>query len=93
VEADPGLVGQVGDPLGPEHRRELAKHAWQTPGRHHRDTLPDDLAPGDLGTVHGHDRHHGHARVGQDHGGLVGLERHRLQGWGQGVAAVPQPPG
>jgi hypothetical protein len=60
----------------------LEEHAWQTPGRHPRDTLHDDLAPGDLGTMHGHDRHHGHARVGQDHGGLVGLERHRLQGWG-----------
>jgi putative transposase len=28
VEADPGLVGQGGDPLGPQHRRELAQHAW-----------------------------------------------------------------
>jgi hypothetical protein len=28
VEAKPGPVGQVDDPLGPEHRREGAKHAW-----------------------------------------------------------------
>ena len=41
----------------------------------------------------GHDRYHGDARVGQDHGGLVGLERHRLQGRGERVAAMPQPPG
>jgi hypothetical protein len=27
VEADPGLVSQGGDPLGPEHRGELAQHA------------------------------------------------------------------
>jgi hypothetical protein len=45
VEADPGLVGQDGDPLGPQHRRELAEHAWQAPGRHHRHTLDDNLAP------------------------------------------------
>jgi hypothetical protein len=32
-------------------------------------------------------------RVGQDHGGLVGLERHRSQGRGERVAAMPQPPG
>jgi hypothetical protein len=32
AEADPGLVGQVDDPLGPQHRRELAKHAGQAPG-------------------------------------------------------------
>ena len=33
-----------------------------------------DLAPGDLGAVDSHDRHH-HAWVGQDLGGLVALER------------------
>ena len=33
-----------------------------------------------------------HARVGQDLGGLVGLERHRAQSGGEGVAAMPQPP-
>jgi hypothetical protein len=27
VEADPGLVGQPGDPLGSQHDRELTKHA------------------------------------------------------------------
>jgi hypothetical protein len=27
VEANPGLIGQVDDSLGPEYRRELAKHA------------------------------------------------------------------
>jgi hypothetical protein len=34
VEANPGPVGQVGDPLGRQHGREGAKHAWQPPGRH-----------------------------------------------------------
>jgi hypothetical protein len=43
--------------------------------------------------VDGHDRQHHHAWVGKHLGGLVGLERHRAQGGGQGVAAVPQPPG
>ena len=28
AEADSGLTGHGGDPFGPEHRRELAKHAW-----------------------------------------------------------------
>jgi hypothetical protein len=74
VKADPGLVGQGGDPLGRQHHRELAKHAWQTPGRHHRHTAHDHLAPWHLGTVDGHDRHHRHARVGQDLGRLVGLK-------------------
>ena len=41
----------------------------------------------------GHDRHHHHVGVGQDQGGLVGLERHRPQRGGEGVAAMPQPPG
>ena len=91
MEADPGLVGQAGDPLGPEHCRQAAQHAWQAPGRHHWHALSDDLAPGDLGAVDGHDRHH-HLRVGQDLGGLVGLERQCLQGRGQWVAAMSQPP-
>ena len=46
VETDPGLVGQVGDALGPEHRRELAKHAGQPPGRHHRDTVHEPCPRG-----------------------------------------------
>jgi hypothetical protein len=60
VEADPGLIGQVGDPLGPQHRRELAKHAWQPLGWHHRYPLGDHLALGVLGAVDGHDRQHCH---------------------------------
>jgi hypothetical protein len=41
-----------------------------------------------------HDRHHHHyPRVGQDLGGLVGLERYGMQGRGEWVAAMPQPPG
>jgi hypothetical protein len=79
VESDPGLAGQVGDPLGSQQRRELPKHAWQAPGRHDWHTLHDDLAPGDLGAMDRHDRHHRHARVGQDLGGLVGLEADRPQ--------------
>jgi hypothetical protein len=73
VEADPSLIGQVGHPLGSQHRWEGAKHAWQAPGGHHRHALDDDLAPGNLGTVDGHNRQHYHARVGQDLRGLVGL--------------------
>jgi hypothetical protein len=42
--------------------------------------------------VDGHDRHH-HLGVGQDLGGLVGLELYSAQGGGERVAAVPQPPG
>jgi hypothetical protein len=84
AEANPGPVGQVGDPLGSQHRRESAQHAWQSPGRHDRDTVHDDLASGDLGAMDRHDRHHRHARVGQDLGGLVGLERHRPQDRGEG---------
>jgi len=79
VEANPGLIGQGGDPFGPEHGRQLAKQAGQAPSRHDRHSVDDDLAPGDLGTVDGHDRRHGHPRVGQDLGGLVGLPRHRPQ--------------
>jgi hypothetical protein len=41
----PGRV-QPGDPLGLQHRREGAKHAWQAPGRHHRHSVADHLAPG-----------------------------------------------
>jgi hypothetical protein len=77
VEADPGLGGQGGDPFGPQHRREGAEHARQAPGRYHWDTLHDHLAPGNLGAVDGHDRHHRQARVGQDLGGLVGFEVRR----------------
>jgi hypothetical protein len=43
--------------------------------------------------VDGHDRHHRYAGVGQDSGGLVGLEARRAQCGGQGVAAMPEPPG
>jgi hypothetical protein len=93
AEADSGLVRHGGDLLGPQGRRELAKHAWQAPGRHDRHTLHDHPAPWDAGAMDGHDRHHHHARVGQDLGGLVGLERHRPQGRGEGVAAMPEPPG
>jgi hypothetical protein len=39
----------------------------------------------------GHNRHH-HIGVNQDQGGPVGLERHRPQGRGEGVAAMPEPP-
>jgi hypothetical protein len=46
MEADPGMVGQDGDPLGSQHRWELAKHAWQAPGRYYRHTLDDHLAQG-----------------------------------------------
>jgi hypothetical protein len=42
-------------------------------------SVHDHLAPGDLSAVDGHDRQHGQARVRQDLGGLVGLERHRPQ--------------
>jgi hypothetical protein len=35
-----------------------------------------------------HDRHHRHTRVGQNPGGLIGLERHRPQDRGEGVAAI-----
>jgi hypothetical protein len=41
----------------------------------------------------GHDRHHGHARVGQDLSGLVRLPGRRPQGGSKGIAAMPQPPG
>jgi hypothetical protein len=92
VEADPGLVSQAGDALGPEHRREGAKHARQVLSRDHRHTVHDDLALGYLGTMDGHDGHHRHAGVGQDLGGLVGLERHRRERRGERVAAMPQPP-
>ena len=64
MEANPDLIGQVDDSLRPEYRRELAKHAWQTPGRHDRHPIHDHLAPRDLGTVDGHDRHYHDARVG-----------------------------
>jgi hypothetical protein len=47
------------------------------------------LPQGDLGAVDGHDRHHD-LGVGQDLGGSVGLEGHRPQDGGEGVAAMPQ---
>jgi hypothetical protein len=84
VEADPGLVGQDGDPLGSQYRRKLAERAWQAPGRHDRHTLDDHLAPGDLGAMDGHDRDHDHVGVGQDLGGPVSLEGHRAQGGSEG---------
>jgi hypothetical protein len=93
VKADPGLVGQFSDPFGPKHRWKGTKHAWQAPGRYHWDTTRHDLAPGNLGTVDGHDRPDRQAWVGQDHGGLVSLERHHLQGRGERIAAMAQPPG
>jgi hypothetical protein len=40
----------------------------------------------------GQDRDHHHVGVGQDQGGLVGLERHRPQHGGQWGAAMPEPP-
>ena len=92
MEADPGLVGQPGDPLRPQHDRELTKQAGQTPGRHHRYPVHDDLAPWNLGVVDGDDGHHDHARVGQDQGGLVGLPGRRPHGGGKGIVAMPQPP-
>jgi hypothetical protein len=52
-------------------------------------TVHNDLAPGDLGAVDGHDWHHDHVGVGQDQGGLGGLERHGPHGGGEGVAAMP----
>ena len=79
VEANPGLGGQVDDPFGPQHCRESAKHAWQAPGRQDRHAVDDGLTPGDLGAVDGHNRHH-HLGVGQDPGGLVGLELYGAQG-------------
>jgi hypothetical protein len=95
MEADPGLIGQGGHLLGPQHRRELAKHGRQTPGRHDRHALCNYVAPGDLGTVNGHDRHHHHHHhvgIGQDLGSLIRLGRHRMQCGGEGMAAMPQPP-
>jgi hypothetical protein len=55
----------------------------------HRPSRP---CPRDLGAVDGHDRYH-HVGVGQDQGGLVGLEQDGLQARGEGVSAMPQPPG
>jgi hypothetical protein len=65
VEANPGLIGQASESLGPQHGREGAQHAWQPPGRHHRHTVHDHLAPGDLGAMDRHDRHHHHVGIGQ----------------------------
>jgi len=93
VEANPGPVSQAGDPLGPQHRRKGAKHARQTPGCHNRHPVDDGLTPGDRGAVDGHGWQHHHLGVGQDPGGLVGLELHGAQGGGERVAAMPQSPG
>jgi hypothetical protein len=86
VETDPGLVGQTSDLVGPS----TAGSSRSMPGRRRADTTGtppnDDFASGDLGAMDRHDRHHDHALVGQDLGGLVGLERHHPQGQGQGVA-------
>jgi hypothetical protein len=49
VEASPGPVGQLGDPFGPEHRWELAKHAWQAPGGHDRHPSTTTLPQGTPG--------------------------------------------
>ena len=50
-----------------------------------RHTVHDDLAPGDLGAMNGHGRHHHHAAgVDQDLGGLVRLAVHRAQGGASG---------
>jgi hypothetical protein len=46
VEANPRLIGKGRHLLGPHHRREGAKQAWQALGRHDRDTVHHDLAPG-----------------------------------------------
>jgi hypothetical protein len=92
VESDPGLVGQLGDPFGPQHGREGEEHAWQALGRHNRDSIHEDLTPGDLGAMNGHDRPHDHARIRQDLDGLVGLPGHRPHGGGKGIAAMPQLP-
>jgi hypothetical protein len=64
VEADPGLVGQAGHPLGSEHRRKLTQHAWQPPCGHHRHPVGDHLAPRS-GAVDRHNRPDRHTRVGQ----------------------------
>jgi hypothetical protein len=50
VEADPGLVGQAGDPFGPQHRRELrsmlGRRRADTTGTPSVTTLPQGtLAP------------------------------------------------
>ena len=75
-EADPGLVGQAGDPLGPQHRREprnrLGRRVAATTGTPSMTTLPQGP-----GAMDRHNRHHHHHVVdSQDLGGLVGLERH-----------------
>jgi hypothetical protein len=65
LEADPGLVGQPGNPLGRQHDRELTKHAGQAPGHHHPYPVHDNLAPGDLDAMDGNDGHHGHPASGR----------------------------
>lgn len=46
MEADPSLVGQPGDSLGSEHRREGEKQAWQAPGGHDRNAVGTTLPKG-----------------------------------------------
>ena len=82
AEANPGPVGQDGDPLGPQHHRESAQHAWQPAGRHDRTPSMTTLPQGTwgpwtatIGTT---------TWVGQDLSGSVGLERHGPQGGARG---------
>jgi hypothetical protein len=93
VEADPRLVSKDATRSGPSTagswRSMLGRRQADTTATPSTTTLPQ----GDLGTVDGNDRHHCHARVGQDLSGLVGLERYCMQGRGEGVAVMPQPPG
>ena len=93
---------QRGSGLGPDwpRRRPVRapappgghQHAGQAPGRQDPHAADHDLAAGDLGAVNRHDRQNHHPWIGQHLGGLVGLERHRSQWGGKGMAAMPQPP-
>ena len=58
----------------------LGSRRAATTGTPSTTTLPQ----GDLDAVDGHDRQHGHARVAQDLGGLVGLEPYAAQGGSEG---------
>jgi len=82
-----GLVGQPGDPLGTQHRREPAQHAWQALGRHHGHAMCDHLAPGDLGAVNGHDRHHHRRRTASS----AGATTRAVAGDGIGRWSGPSP--
>jgi hypothetical protein len=93
VEADPGLVGQGGNPPGRQHRWEGPEHAWQPPGRHHRHTVHDDLAPGDLGAMDSHNwHHHHHVGVGQDLAAWSASQSTARRVGDGRIAAMPQPP-